>query len=173
MIGLTVAPGTSAYNAILLAHVKSQSWDEALSLCEQMELQHISASPQTLQSRILATYKTGGKQKLLNLLEYLLNSGEANIDERTFLLAARMLIPDAPRSIDCIRRKLREIGDTNESLKRPALDLTRSLRTAQVEQKRRSSINTPNARAKPEAGRETWSSSLSYLMTFVRLSSES
>jgi pentatricopeptide repeat protein len=169
--GLTTTPGTSSYNAILLAHVRSQSWDAALSLYEIMKEKDISANPQTIQSLVLATYKTGGKLSVLTLLESLLATGEAIFDERTVLLAARVLLPDAPGSIDGIRSMLRVMGDRNESLKRPALDLTRSLRTAQVEQNRRVSKNQPKARVKPQEEGETWHSALAYLLTLVRASS--
>ena len=128
----------------------------------------ISPSPQTVQGLVLATYKTGGKSGVLSLLENLL-TGDASIDERTFLLVARVLLPFASAgTTDDLRKLLRDVGDSNESLKQFALDLTRSLRTAQVEQHRQVTKHQLNVKEI-----DAWRSALSHLLNLVRESSSS
>lgn len=164
--GLTLNPGVSCYNAILLSHIRSQSWDDAILLHQAMIEKDISSSPQTIQGLVLATYKTGGRVGVLSLLENLL-AGDSSIDERTFLLVARVLLPfTSTATTDDLRKLLRELGDSNESLKRFSLELTRSLRTAQVEQHRQVSKHQMNVKEN-----DAWRSALSHLLNLVRESS--
>jgi hypothetical protein len=170
---LTNEPGISCFNAIFLAHVRSQSWAKAISLHQTMQRKTIPESPQTVQSLILANYKTGGKSSVVSLLEKLL-AGDASVDERTFLLAARVLLRDASGSTADIRKMLRVLGESNESLKRPSLNLTRSLRTAQVEQHRRvSKSDASRVKSQQEVGAQAWHSAIVNLLTMVQALSSS
>lgn len=166
--GLTINPGISCYNAILLGYVRSQSWEDALLLHKAMIEEGISPNPQTTQGLALATFKTNGKTGVLSLLETLL-AEDVTIDETTFLLVARMLLPNASGSTDDLRKMLRELGESNETLKTYALELTRSLRTAQVEQNRKATIKHRKTGMNSKE-KESWRSALGHLLNLIRVS---
>ena len=171
---IRLRPGTASYDAMILSHIRSKSWDGALKLFEAMKEKNLPPSSQTIQSIVLAIYQKNGKSKVLSTLdELLLEYGSStSFDERTFLLASRLLLPKAPKTVDGLRTMLREISDTDPSLRKEALNLTRSLRTAQVEEHRKASQGQPKSRVQPQDDGQTWQRALGYLLAFVRASSQ-
>lgn len=170
--GTQFTPGTASFDAMILLHMRSKSWDSALELFETMKERNLEPSSQTIQSIILATNQKDGKNSVLSTLEKLLldYGSSSSFDERTFLLSSRLLLPKAPKNIDGMRTMLREISDTDPSLRKEALDLTRSLRTAQVEEYRKVAQGQPKSRVKPQDDEGTWQRALGYLLAFVRAS---
>lgn len=169
-----VNPGTASYDAMILSHIRSKSWDGALQLFEAMKEKNLRPSSQTIQSVVLATYQRDDKSNVLSTLDELLleQGSKTSFDERTFLLASRLLLPKAPKTIDGMRTLLREISDTDPSLRKEALDLTRSLRTAQVEEYRKASKGQPKSRVQPQDDGETWQRAVGYLLALVRATSQ-
>ena len=80
-----------------------------------------------------------------------------------------MLLPNASGSTDDLRKMLRELGESNETLKTYALELTRSLRTAQVEQNRKATIKHRKTGMNSKE-KESWRSALGHLLNLIRVS---
>ncbi|CAJ1914048.1 unnamed protein product [Cylindrotheca closterium] len=169
-----LTPGTASYDAMILSHIRSKSWDGALELFETMKEKNLPPSSQTIQSIVLASYQKDGRGNVLSTLDELLqeHGTSTSFDERTFLLASRLLLPKAPKTVDGLRTMLREISDTDPSLREEALNLTRSLRTAQVEEYRKASKGQPKSRVQPQDDGQTWQRSIGFLLALVRASSQ-
>lgn len=170
--GDDISPGVACYNALMLAHIEAHQWDEALechSLRKDAGLRYSTAS---FQDVLLASYRVGKKAKASEAIEEALQS-ELKIDYRCFYLSLQILLGDALKSktLDQARQRLREIGEQNEHLKKPALNLSRSLRTAQVEEKRKpiKALNEHEIATKQE---HAWRVALEHLLQFSRAMEE-
>jgi pentatricopeptide repeat protein len=168
--GFEVKPGISCFNAILLTHVKAHSWDEVISVCETMQEKEITANPQTIQGLALAYYRKEGRVGAMSFLEKL-SVSKATVDETTFKLAVRLLLPeiDASTSIDDIRKQIRELGESDPQLRDAAISLIRSVRVAHIEQNRPGGEKHPVERAQSRQD-EAWKSVLRHLLKFLRSS---
>lgn len=134
-----VKPWVSCYTAILLGHVKERSWDSAIEVFELMQEQNMPVTPETVQGLVLAHKSKGSVSAVVSFLNTILDTN-ATIDERTFKLLVRLLLPEisstTESSTEDIRRQLRLLGEKNPSLRVAALKLIRSVRRAEVEQNR-------------------------------------
>lgn len=165
-----VRPGVSCYNAIILNHVRLREWDKVIAVHEAMKEKNIAVTPQTIQGLVLAYSRKGGKAYVTSLLETLRDDG-ACIDENTFKLLTRVLLPEIEGTLEKVRKRVRDIGESNPQLRGAALDLMRSLRTAEIEEHRRNTKNMLEADFNVRK-KEAWRSVLVYFLEFVRQSSE-
>jgi hypothetical protein len=136
-----------------------------------MQEKGIAVTPQTIQGLVLAYSRKGGRSYVVSLMEKLQDAG-ACIDENTFKLLVRVLLPEIDGTTEDIRKRVRGIGESNPPLRGAALNLIRSVRTAEIEQNRPfSSKNRLEAGMNPRQ-REAWHSVLVHLLEFVRQSND-
>jgi pentatricopeptide repeat protein len=162
---LAVTPGVSCYNSILLAHVRTRGWDDAIQVRETMKAQGIAINSQTIQGLVLAHNHKGGRPDVVSFLETLLGS-KASIDESTFRLLVRVLLPQVDGNTEDMRKRVREIGETKPELRDASLNLIRSVRVAEIEQNRPSPKNRPSSEINPRI-EEAWNSVLPHFLEFV------
>jgi pentatricopeptide repeat protein len=162
---LAVTPGVSCYNSILLAHVRTREWDDAIQVRETMKAQGIAINPQTIQGLVLAHNHKGGRSDVVSFLETLLGA-KASIDESTFRLLVRVLLPQVDGNTEDMRKRVREIGETNPELRDASLNLIRSVRVAEIEQNRPSPKNRPSSEINARI-EEAWNSVLPHFLEFV------
>lgn len=132
-----VSPGVACYSARMLAHVEAHEWDEALACHSRRKEAGLPWTPSSFQDVLLASYRLGKKQKALEAVEEALESG-MKMDYGCCVLSMEVLLGDVlkSKSIGQARQRLRELGEQNGDLKHASLNLSRSLRTAEVEEHR-------------------------------------
>jgi pentatricopeptide repeat protein len=134
--GDAVKPGLSCYNALLLSHVRSGEWNDALAVHETMKQSEVTPGPSTIQGLLLASHRLGGQIQVQALLNDLLAS-KVKMDRATFQLAMKMLVPGISRTTRDVRQAIRSIGEEIPELRTVSLDLIKSMRIAEVEQQRK------------------------------------
>lgn len=166
--GDDIYPGVSCYNARMLAHVEAHQWDEALACHARRKEAGLPYSAASFQDVLLASYRMGHKAKALEAIKEALES-EMKMDHRCCDLSLQLLLGDVLKSktFEQARHRLREIGEQNQNLKKPALNLSRSLRTAEMEEKRKpiKSLKGYEIAAKRE---HAWRNALEDLVEFTR-----
>lgn len=165
-----MGPGVSIYDAILLARIRTGSWDDAISLYEQMKSEGIVPSPRTIQGLLVATDQKGGQGAIISALESLLQCN-GQFDETTFRLASKTLFKGRKENPDEFRKNIRDIGEKNEKLRVPSLNLVRSVRFAEIESSRPPSAHKPEHEMK-KIREEAWRSATLHLLEFVKIWSE-
>ena len=163
-----VAPGLTCYNGRMLAHIEAHEWDKALECHYQRKEAGLPCSSATFQDVLLASYRLGKKAKALETIEEALESG-MKMDYACCDLSMKILLGDVFKSkrIDQARKKLREIGEQNQELKRTSLNLSRALRSAEVEEKR---LPTNGLKLNDISSRreQAWRDALKHLVKFIR-----
>jgi pentatricopeptide repeat protein len=164
-------PGISCYNAILLSHLRSRSWDDAIRLRDRMKASGITPDASTAQGLLLASYGIGGKDQTQICLEDLLDA-EVQMGHETFQLASKILLPKKSNggSSD-VREALRDVADTVPHMRHVALDLIRSIRIAEVDQKRQPSKRQPTKMLHQKRN-ASWRQVMTYLIAYVKASKD-
>ena len=168
--GKGTKPGVLSYDAILLARIRARSWNGAIALCEEMKAEGLVPSAHTVQGLLLAKNQTGGSPAVASTLESLLQSG-GQFDETAFRLACRMLLGGAADgNLEELRQNIRGFGEESPAtMREPALNLARSIRSAEIEDDRRPNTTTGQA-SEHETKRkqkEAWQKATSHLLEFV------
>lgn len=143
-------PGVSCYNAVMLCHLNSQAWEQVLSTYEDMKTMELVPNGKTTQGLILASHGFGGCDAVREIIGGILASSlDVPISQENCHLALKLLMPNLLRglqgqySVDNIQERLRELGDEIVSLRFVCLNLLRSFRQAEIEQKRVPTKNLP------------------------------
>jgi hypothetical protein len=97
---LSCPPGPASYNGMVLSHVLSHSWPDALELYAVMAKDAIDPLSATHHSTLLATFRLFGKEKAVLLLDKLLVSN-AHLTEQTYKLAAKIVL-DLPGKAEAL-----------------------------------------------------------------------
>ena len=157
-------PGVCSYNAILVSYIQSREWDEAIGLFGVMNDKGVAPNSQTIQGLLLAHMSRDGSEGAISFLESMVTI-QAPIDEATFQLAARILLPSlGGKNIDDIRSKARMIGESEPRLRDVSIKMIRSARDAEVDDKK---LKAKQVRGKVESS-ECWKRALSDLLDFSR-----
>ena len=115
---------------------------------------------------LIANNEKEGRDSVTSALDSLLLSN-AQFDESTFRLASKILFQDVDNNLDDFRKTVREIGEGNQNLRGPSLDLVRSIRFAEVESSRPPKpTNGPEHQDAQHVGEEAWRQALSNLLVF-------
>jgi pentatricopeptide repeat protein len=138
-------PALSCYNAIILSSIKAKAFGDVLDLYDEMKAAHVMPNDTTTQAVVIAAFRLGGREQVRQVLR-------ETLDERVVVsrdncqLALKILVPDIVKgtaSVTDIQRRLRDLGSENEPLRRACLDLLRSFRQADTEQRRVPTTNAP------------------------------
>lgn len=162
-----IKPGVLSYDAILLARIKEKSWDEVLSLYEEMKAKGIKPSSYTIKGYIVATNQKGGKESVLSALESLLQCN-AQLDESVFRLASETLLKGVDENLDSFRKSIREIGERHENLRVASLDLVRSIRYAEIESSRAKVVHESMHENTEHSGEDAWRVATTNLLVFAK-----
>lgn len=165
-----VNPGATCYNGLILAYVKSRSWNEALQRYEEMKARQVQPMPATNHGILLASYKVGGEQEAFEFLQSLVKS-DALLTLEGLFFATKLFIPELAdekaSSLDGLRKKLRKLNDLNALPdKDSATNLIRALRVCEVANSREPSKNLTRADIDNQR-RQAWSEVLLRLTTFA------
>jgi len=116
----------------------------------------------------LASYRVGKKEKALEALEEALGSRMA-MNYGCCALSLQILLGDVlkTKSIEQARQQLRKIGEKNQELKKTSLNLSRSLRAAEVEEKRQPTKGLKQTEIASRRDR-AWNNALQHLVDFAR-----
>jgi hypothetical protein len=152
----------------MLAHIEVHQWKEALECHSRRKEAGLPYSAASFQDVLLASYRIGHKSKAIEAIEEALKS-EMKIDSHCFDLSLQILVGDLlnSKTFEQARQRLREIGEQHEHLKNPGLNLSRSLRTAQVEEKRQP-IKALKLHEIAEKKGCAWRTALGHLVEFSR-----
>eukprot|EP00536_Pseudo-nitzschia_multiseries_P001959 jgi/Psemu1/235202/estExt_Genewise1.C_260079 len=165
--GNQTKPEVSSYDAIMLARIRAGSWDEAIAVFEQMKAEDVTPSARTIQGLLVATNQKGGRPAVTSALESLLQC-DAQFDEMAFSIATKTLFEGLDGDLDEFRKTIRDIGEQNQSLRTPSLNLARSVRSAQIEESRPKTAHKLGHEMKRRQT-ETWQTAISHLLEFVRV----
>ena len=164
-----VQPGVSCYNAILLAHLRSRSWDDAIQLQARMNESGITPDASTAHGLLLASYGIGGKEQMLTCLKDLVEA-EVQMGPEAFHLASKILLPKKSNGGAAdVRGALRDVADTVPQMRSVAVDLIRSMRIAEVDQKRKASKLQPTELLDQKRN-ASWRQVMTYLISYVKAS---
>ena len=161
-------PLAASYNAVLASHIREQKWESAISIEDQMKASGVTFNSRTVHGLMLAYLGRGGTKSVAPFLRDLLST-EPPIDQRTFLLAVRVVLPKVgTSSIDEFRATIRKMGEEDPSLRNASLKLIRSARVAEMEERKLGRQNPPNVgvRARSEAD-GFWRTALTELLDFA------
>lgn len=161
-----IEPGVSSYDAVISARIQEQSWDDVFALYDEMKRREVKPSSHTINGLLTANNEKEGRDSVIFALDSLLLSN-AQFDESTFRLASKILFQDVDNNLDDFRKTVREIGEGNQNLRDPSLDLVRSIRFAEVESSRpRKPANGPEHQDAQHVGEEAWRQAISNLLVF-------
>lgn len=167
-----VLPGTACYDAVLLSFLQEGDWEQALELHGKMKASGISQTPATFQGALIASHKIGELEKAVHAINEALSS-EVQLDQSCCELAMRILLRTLfhHKSISETRLKLREICEEDRAVHPSCLDLLRSLRVAEVEEKRLPN-NALTAAMVAQRRQKAWRDTLFSLVQFARIVEE-
>jgi PPR repeat len=138
-------PALSCYNAIILSSIRSKAFGDVLNLYDEMKVAHVMPNDTTTQAVVIAAFRLGGREHVRQVLRETL-AGRVVVSGENCQLALKILVPDIVKgtaSVTDIQRRLRNLGLENESLRPACLDLLRSFRQADTEQRRVPTTNAP------------------------------
>jgi pentatricopeptide repeat protein len=133
-----VKPGAACYNSSILAYVRAGRWQDVLSTYEKMKESEVEADPTTFNGVLLASFQVGGRSRVQALVHELVASG-AKVGEESCELALEILIPELELNDTTgdRRMKIRTLAESEPSMTHFYLNLNRALRTAELEQSRK------------------------------------
>ena len=159
-------PTITSYDAILFARVKGKAWDRAISLYKQMKKDGIIPTSRTIKWIIVANNEKGGRKSVISVLKSLLLCN-AQFDEGAFRVASETLYKDVDENLDDFRKTVRQIGELEENLRIPSQDLVRAIRFAEIESKRRKTLQESNYE-RNHSSEDAWRIATSHLLVFVQ-----
>jgi pentatricopeptide repeat protein len=138
--GEDVKPGTKCYSAAILSYVRAAAWDDAVSAYESMKNAGVSPDPASFHGLLLASFRLGGSSRVKKFVEELLESN-STVTQESCELVLKILIPALQKNETTVttRVQLRVMGEEDPSMSTACLNLSRSLRTAELEQSRKPS----------------------------------
>jgi hypothetical protein len=171
-------PGVKSFDAVLLSHIRSHSWEAAINLYGRMvgEEMDVTPGPQTIRGLLIAHHESGGRPAVLTMLDSLLSSssssssGHARMDEGAFRLASKILFQEVGDSLEDFRQHVREIGERDATLRQASLSLVRSVRVAEIESGR---LPTPHQKEEDMARVRdaAWTTATLHLLDLARATS--
>ncbi|GKZ01222.1 hypothetical protein MPSEU_001073500 [Mayamaea pseudoterrestris] len=84
-------PGPSSYNGLIVSHLLSHAWSKVFEKYEAMQQKGMLPLPPTHHAALLATYRCGGKETMLDLLDKIVAS-EAPLSASTCKWAAKIVL---------------------------------------------------------------------------------
>ena len=162
-----IKPGLSSYNALLHSKIRAGRWVDALQVFESINNDGLVPDSLAIQGMLISGYHVGGEANVLSLLERIVTT-HAKMDQRTFEITVKMLLPDIKGTTNEIRHALREIGISNPDLKAAAFNLVRAIRMAEVEQHRVASPILPWEEIVLRR-EKAWRSAMITLINYVKL----
>jgi pentatricopeptide repeat protein len=163
-----ISPGRTSFDGRMLAYMEANAWEETLAFHSKMKEAGIPWSPLCFQGVLLASYRLGGRAKALETIEGALESG-MKMDHNCCEMSIRIILGDVLkiRNIQQVRTKLRHIGEQNQFLQSSSLNLSRALRSAEVEERRQP---TDGLKLHEIVSRrdQAWNSALKHLVLFAR-----
>lgn len=162
------SPDVSSYNAILVSHIQAREWDQAISFFDVTKDRGVAMNSHTIKGLLLAHVSRDGREAAVAFVENLLVI-QAPIDEATFQLAARIILPAlGGKDTDDIRSNARRIGEEEPSLRDASVKLIRSARVAEVEVKKLKAKQPDRNGLVKSDSREYWQEALSDLLDLSR-----
>jgi len=144
-----VRPGPFCYDGVIQTHLLNEDWENVLQTYSSMKEGGIIPLPVTYQSLISATEILGGSEKVLYLVQDVLDSDasmsvDAYLQAIQILLLARESLSSSAKdklTFEDMRLCLRRVVDDKERglplpFKQDVMDLLRLLRKAEVEESR-------------------------------------
>jgi pentatricopeptide repeat protein len=136
MVNGSIPPTEACFTAGIMSTIRNSNWNNTLDFISKMKKTGIQYNHMTLYSEILANTKIKEKESVLQVMKSAVES-KVPVDQQTFEVCARFLLPDVffDEDIERARLQLRSIGQdlSDASL---VVNLNRSLRLAIVESKR-------------------------------------
>ncbi|CAB9516396.1 expressed unknown protein [Seminavis robusta] len=138
-----VQPGLSCYNSMILACVKAKDYGKVMELYEELKASETATNDATTQGVVIAARRMGGKEKARLVLQEALSASTV-VSRNNCHVALKILMPDllsgrafrGSADVAHVQEMLRELGLENEMLRPACLDLMRSCRQADIEQRR-------------------------------------
>lgn len=134
-----VGPVASCYNAMLVLYIQGRKWNEAIAVYDKMQARQVPPNPQTIQGLLLAHRQRSGKDGAVKFVQSVVEK-QVPIDEATFKLASKMLVPELTNeNMDEFRKGIRAIGEEKPILREASLNVIRTARIAEVEDQKKAS----------------------------------
>jgi hypothetical protein len=163
-----VKPGSSCYGGFILSCIRCHAWQDSLSAYETMKLNSIVANAIMNHGLILSAYHHGDRPRVELILEDILDHG-GNMNKESCILVLSIVLPsigaETCLSLRNLQRRVRDFGsDGEETVKKYALDLSRAIKIAELEEQR----PTPERKGVQEA----WTSVLESTLSLARAAQE-
>lgn len=130
-----IRPGPTCFNSIFLGCIKDRRWEDALSWYDRMIEAGMQPLAPSYAGLLLASFKVGGQQQTLSMIDQLSANG-ARISSETVRLALKLLLPgfEEDETFADIRRRMRYMIDQRrEPSSDPFLNLLRAIREAEMQ----------------------------------------
>jgi pentatricopeptide repeat protein len=135
------SPGPSAYNGLILSQVCSQAWDDVIATFSSLIAAGINPLPTSYHGVLLSYYRKDPEQARAFL--YDIADQKIDLPTGSYKLAASILLglsDDSDKekrlTIDNLRDKIKDMNADNPHVKKATLNVMRSLRMAEQEEKR-------------------------------------
>mmetsp|Transcript_65589 Transcript_65589/g.97118 ORF Transcript_65589/g.97118 Transcript_65589/m.97118 type:complete len:368 (-) Transcript_65589:241-1344(-) len=153
-----VKPGPSSFASCMLSLVHSKDWEGVLSLNEKMIDSGIPFNSTIFQGVMLAYHRLGNRQRALEIIEQACQT-ELAMDSAVFQTCIRVFLPNEFENtrISPFRKELRLLGEKEPNLASVALNLSRSLRVAELNKNRQMDIQ-----------RHCWNDAIKNLIEYIR-----
>jgi pentatricopeptide repeat protein len=164
---ISATPMASSHDAMLVGRVRSGDWNGAIEFHSRMQEKGIPTSPQTVVGLLQAYAGMGGKNSVVAAVRQLLKDDKVRFGEEPFRLLSTTLLPDLEtNSFDAFRKVVRKMGEENPKLRDISLKLVRSLRVAQIESDRPSTVHKTACEMQAVQD-NAWAQATCHLLEFV------
>lgn len=169
LTGKSKGPGLRTHEALVFASVKCKDWETAMSSYGTMKRLKLQPSPAVCHGLVMSSFQTGGRLGLLGFLNDMIES-PGTLNFSGIGLAIKLLMPSikGTDSIETTRKALRSMAEEKPEIHEAALDLSRSLRIAEVEESRMFS-KALSLDEISERKRQAWKQTLRDLIKLVNL----
>ncbi len=135
-----VEPGVSSFTACMMSAIKHGAFDDVMSLNEKMKGVGVKPNAAIFRGIIIANARLGNKDGLMNAMETVIDA-KTPVDENSFLLCAKQLVPEILKEtqmdVRAIRLALRKQVENNPIVAKEAMELNKTLTDCLREDQRR------------------------------------
>lgn len=137
--GDDIKPGLPSFTAGMLVAMQNQDWNQVLALQELMAQHGVLPSSITLQCVVLANVKNGNIEGSIKAIEKAIDSKTTEIDGDTFMLCAKILLPqNHGGDLNALRNEMRLLANSSpDDVSEAAMELNKLLRECQRQDQRR------------------------------------
>ena len=185
---MTVVPGATCYDGLILSCVRSRSWQETLTVFQQAKEKKLALHASTSHAVIMSASRlddASQKENVKSIIQDILET-DSDINKETCVLALHVLIPElgiqlgtaSATSLDDIRQRLRNMAIESTPTKKSsspsqesALKIISCLRMAELEDERcrlkKKDISSSSSSSSSARPHRAWATALASIVAYL------